>query len=135
MSSLAGIVLGAPCLCVALTSALLLECISARPAGQDPGPTREGASQIVAALVQRQRMPVVLAMARLCTGRRAWMAAGLLLEMRRKQKLQVQTAQCLLMHCHAMAAAGGRKLRDYCATSAEAGDVLDTCTRLRCPHA
>ena len=77
---------------MALTSVLLLECISTGPAGQDLGPTQEVASQIVAALVQWQRMPVVLALARLCTGRRAWMAAGLLLEMRRKQKLQVQTA-------------------------------------------
>lgn len=47
--------------------------------------------QIVAALVQRQRMRMVLACARLCSGRSGWMAAGLLLELSHKQKFLVRT--------------------------------------------
>ena len=47
--------------------------------------------QIVAALVQRQHMHMVLACARLCSGRRGWMAGGLLLELSLKHKFLVQT--------------------------------------------
>jgi hypothetical protein len=51
--------------------------------------------QIVAALVRRQRMHMVLACARLCGGRRGWMAAGLLLELSLKQKFLVRTSLSL----------------------------------------
>ena len=46
--------------------------------------------QLMQALVRRQRMPMVLACARLCRGRKGWMAAGLLLELWHQQRLQVQ---------------------------------------------
>ncbi len=55
--------------------------------------------QLVRALVQRQRMGMVLACARLCKGRKGWIAAGLLLELWHQHSLQVHCIFLAMSDC------------------------------------